>query len=178
MNLSQAEALYRMAVSKIDPCGVLAEAYCGVGVMSLMAHEKAEKIYGFESIPEAIENAKYNASANGIDNITFLAKDAAEGLKELSLNKPVDILLADPPRSGMDDAMIDVILHSSIKKIVYVSCSPATLGKNIGALKKEYTLQTIIPYDMFPGTPHVESIAVLTRIGTSDRTKKSKRKRR
>ena len=169
LNLDQAAALYRTAVSKIDPCNVLAECYCGVGVMSIMAKDKARKVFGIESVPQAIENAVWNASENRVPNTTFLCADAAEGLKQLLNEHEVDCLLVDPPRSGMDDAMIDVIRHSSIAKIVYVSCSPSTLGKNIRDLKQDYEVRTVIPFDMFPNTPHVESVTVLTRRGTSDR---------
>jgi len=177
LNLSQAANLYRMAVSKIDPCGILAEAYCGVGVMSILAKDKARKVFGIESVPQAIENARANAAANRVPNLTFLCEDAAAGLRKISEEYDIDTLLADPPRSGMDDAMIEAILASKIKKIVYISCNPATLGKNIKALKKAFTLQTIIPFDMFPNTPHVESIAVLTRVGTSDRTIRKKHRK-
>ena len=178
LNLTQAEALYRTAISKIDPCGVLLEAYCGVGVMSILAKDRARKIFGIESIPQAVENAKINADLNRVPNVTFLCDDAAHGLAELSKTTEIDTLLADPPRAGMDEAMITAILASKIKKIVYISCNPATLGKNIGALKRDFVLQTIIPFDMFPNTAHVESIAVLTRVGTSDRIKKDKKDRR
>ena len=102
-------------------------------------------------------------------NTEFFCADAAEGLKQLLAERKVDCLLVDPPRSGMDDAMIDVIRNSSIAKIVYVSCSPSTLAKNIRDLKQEYEVRTVIPFDMFPNTPHVESVTVLTRRGTSDR---------
>lgn len=169
LNLDQAAEIYKTAVSKIDPCDVLAECYCGVGVMSIMAKDKARKVFGIESVPQAIVNAKENARENRVPNTEFFCADAAEGLKQLLAERKVDCLLVDPPRSGMDDAMIDVIRHSSIAKIVYVSCSPSTLGKNIRDLKQEYEVRTVIPFDMFPNTPHVESVTVLTRRGTSDR---------
>ena len=169
LNLDQASEIYKTAVSKIDPCDVLAECYCGVGVMSIMAKDKARKVFGIESVPQAIINAKENARENRVPNTEFFCADAAEGLKQLLEERNVDCLLVDPPRSGMDDAMIDVIRHSSIAKIVYVSCSPSTLGKNIRDLKQEYEVRTVIPFDMFPNTPHVESVTVLTRRGTSDR---------
>ena len=178
LNLEQAEALYETAVSKVDPCGVLVEAYCGIGVMSLMAKDKARKVYGMESVPQAIENAKRSAEANRVPNLTFRTADAAEGLAEVLKEKKVDILLADPPRAGMDQAMIDTILSSSISKIIYVSCNPATLGRNIHELKREYDVRTVIPFDLFPNTPHCESVTVLTRRGTSDRTVKRKRRKK
>ena len=177
LNLSQAEALYQTAADKVDPCGVLAECYCGVGVMSLMVKDKARKVFGFEAVPQAIENANETAALNRVPNLTFRCADSAQGLKALSAEREVDILLADPPRSGMDDAMIDAILKSGVKKIIYVSCSPSTLAKNIRDLKQEFELRTVIPFDLFPNTPHVESVTVLTRRGTSDRTPSRRRRR-
>ncbi len=178
LNLEQAEALYQTAVSKIDPCNVLAEAYCGVGVMSILAKDKARKVYGIEEVPGAIRCAKQNAVLNRVPNLTFLCADAAKGLKDLLKETEVDTLLCDPPRSGMDEAMIDTILHSSIRKIVYVSCNPATLGKNIRDLKQEYDVRTVIPFDLFPNTPHAESVTVLTRRGTSDRIRPQKKRKK
>lgn len=165
LNVPQAEELYRMAVSKVDACNTLAEAYCGVGAMSLLAAGKAKEIIGFESIPEAVKNAAANAERNQIRNARFVCADAAEGLKKLLAEQKVDALLADPPRSGMDNAMLETILSSGIRKIIYISCDPATLGKNLGVLKQRYDIRTIIPFDLFPGTPHVESLTVLERIG-------------
>lgn len=177
LNAVEAAELYRMAVSKIDPCRTLVEAYCGVGAMSLMAAGMAEHVIGIESVPEAVENAARNAKINGITNARFLCADAAEGLRAVLREQEVDTLLADPPRSGMDSTMIDTILSSSIRKIIYISCNPATLARNLRALKKEYQVVTVIPYDLFPNTPHVESITVLQRNGTFAK-KRSKRKRR
>lgn len=160
-NAEQASELYRMAVAKIDPCTTLLEAYCGVGAMSLAAHEKAEEIIGIDSVSQAIENAEANAKLNHIENVSFRCGDAAEELQKILVRKPVDTLLADPPRSGMEDRMLETLLTSGIRKIIYVSCNPATLGKNLGVLKQAYDVRTIIPYDMFPNTPHIESITVL-----------------
>ncbi|MCH4208095.1 MAG: 23S rRNA (uracil(1939)-C(5))-methyltransferase RlmD [Solobacterium sp.] len=165
LNVPQAAALYQMAVDKIDPCDTLVEAYCGIGTMSLLASKKAKQIIGMESVKDAVKNAKLNAENNGITNVRFIAEDAGQGLKKILAEQNVDTLLVDPPRSGMDDAMINAILDSKIKKIVYVSCDPATLGKNINLLKKHYDVRTVIPFDMFPDTPHVESLTVLERRG-------------
>jgi 23S rRNA (uracil-5-)-methyltransferase RumA len=163
LNVSQALQLYQTAVGKIDPCKVMVEAYCGIGAMSLMAADKAEKIYGIEVVPDAIANAKDNAALNHISNCEFICRDAAEGLREIAAKENVDILLADPPRSGMDDAMLDAILAAKPKKIIYISCNPATLAKNLKDLKHDYHVVTIIPFDMFPQTPQIESITVLER---------------
>ncbi|MCR5229778.1 MAG: 23S rRNA (uracil(1939)-C(5))-methyltransferase RlmD [Solobacterium sp.] len=165
LNVEQAEKLYEMAVSKIDPCNTVAEAYCGVGAMSLLARDKARHVVGIESVGSAVANAGANASANRVPNARFICADAAEGLKKVCSEYQVDTLLADPPRSGMDDAMIEAVLNSEIHKIIYVSCNPATLGKNIKALKQEFDVRTVIPYDMFPNTPLIEAVAVLERRG-------------
>lgn len=163
LNVPQAEELYKTAVSKIDKCNTLVEAYCGVGAMSLMAHKKAKHIIGIESVPKAIHNAKLNAENNNIKNCDFWCMDAAEGLYKAAARNEIDTLLVDPPRSGMDEKMIEAILKVKPKKIIYISCSPSTLGKNLNDLKHQYHPVTIIPFDLFPHTPHVESITVLDR---------------
>ena len=163
LNSEQAAELYRTAIAKVDPCGRLVEAYCGAGAMSLMAADKAEEVIGIENVREAVENAAENARLNGVDNARFLCADAAAGLRRLVQEKAVDTLLVDPPRSGLDDAMIEAIMAADIRKIIYVSCNPATLGKNLIILKQHYQVRTVIPFDMFPQTPHIESVTVLER---------------
>ena len=163
LNRKAAMDLYAMAVSKIDKCDTLVEAYCGIGLMSMMAKDKAKEIFGIESVPSAVNDARKIAEANSIHNIQYLSMDAADGLKRVSLTHTVDTLLVDPPRSGMDDAMLEAIVSIRPKKIIYISCNPATLGKNLKELKHYYQVRTIIPYDLFPMTPHVESITVLER---------------
>ncbi len=163
LNVRAAQKMYEMAVSKIDECNTLVEAYCGVGAMSLMASHKAAHVYGIENVPEAIKNAQLNAQENGIENTDFLCMDAAEGLNKISSFEQVDCLLVDPPRSGMDEAMIQAIEKAAPKKIIYISCNPATLGRNLKDLKHSYHVVSVIPFDLFPHTPHVESITVLER---------------
>ena len=129
--------------------------------MSLMAAKKAQRVIGIEYVKDAVENAKRNAEANGITNAEFFAADAADGLYRAARMDKVDILLADPPRSGMDDNMLEAILRVQPEKIIYVSCNPATLAKNIKVLKEKYLVETVMPFDLFPNTPHIESITVL-----------------
>ena len=131
--------------------------------MSLLAHKKAKHIIGIESIPSAVANANENAKMNGIENAQFICDDAAEGLKKIAKEREVDVLLVDPPRSGMDDKMLDAIAQALPKKIIYISCNPSTLAKNLKVLKHNYHVTTILPYDLFPHTPHIESITVLER---------------
>lgn len=163
LNVKQAEDMYKMAVSKIDKCDTLVEAYCGVGAMSLIAHKKAKHIIGIESIQSAVDNANENARLNDIDHATFICDDAGKRLKKISKETSIDCLLVDPPRSGMDENMLEAIEEALPKKIIYISCNPATLGKNLKVLKHNYHITTIIPYDLFPHTPHIETITVLER---------------
>ena len=163
LNLKQAEQLYNTAVSKVDPCDLLVEAYAGIGAMSLMASKKAKQVIGIENVKDACMNAERSAERNGISNARFLCADAADGLYIAAREREVDILLADPPRSGMDPDMIQAILKVLPKKIIYVSCNPATLAKNLKDLKHDYHVVTVIPFDMFPHTPHIESVTVLER---------------
>lgn len=162
LNTEQASKLYDMAVQKIDKCDTLVEAYCGIGAMSILASSKAKHIIGIEYVPNAIENAKRNAMKNETQ-IEFIVGDAAKQLKKICKERKVDALLVDPPRSGLDDAFIETVLENEIKRIVYVSCNPATLGKNLKLLKQKYQVRTVIPFDLFPNTPQVESITVLER---------------
>ncbi|MBQ6451132.1 MAG: 23S rRNA (uracil(1939)-C(5))-methyltransferase RlmD [Solobacterium sp.] len=164
LNAEEAEKLYAMAVSKIDPCERLVEAYCGVGAMSLLASDKAAGIIGIENVPEAVDNAVQNASINGITNTAFICADAAGELLKQTRKQPIDTILADPPRAGLSDEMLEAILQAKPKRIVYVSCNPATLAKNLNVLKHAYHIVTIIPWDMFPGTAQVESVTVMVRM--------------
>ena len=161
LNLSQAINIYHEVINLIDNCDLMVEAYCGIGTMSLMASSKCKKIIAIENVKNAIINAKSNASKNNITNINFVINDAALELKKI--DETIDVLLVDPPRTGLDDKMIKTIKTKLPKKIIYVSCNPSTLGKNINDLKKFYKVKQIVPYDMFAQTPHVESISLLLR---------------
>ena len=161
LNINQAINIYHEVINMIDNCDLMVEAYCGIGAMSLMAAKKCKKIIAIENVKNAIVNAKDNAHKNNINNINFIVNDAALELKKI--DETIDCLLVDPPRTGLDDKMIKTIKQKLPKKIIYVSCNPSTLGKNINELKQFYKVKKIIPYDMFAQTPHVESISLLLR---------------
>lgn len=164
LNIEQAINLYHMAINKVDKCHRLVEGYCGIGAMSLLANKKADTITGIEVIPEAIKNAKINASRNHLeDHIEFITDDAGKGYIKVLKKGEVDTLLIDPPRSGIDEDFLKTILKYPPKRIVYISCNPSTLSKNLKVLKQYYQVRTVIPYDLFPNTPHVESVTVLTK---------------
>lgn len=160
LNTKQAKALYEYVVEWIKPCDTLVEAYSGIGAMSLMVKDKAKQIYGYETIQDAVDNANENALVNDAKNVIFECIDAAKGLAK---NKKVDALIVDPPRTGLDDAMKETIMRSRIQQLVYVSCNPSTLAKDLKTLMKAYTIDSIQPFDFFSQTQHVETVVFLSR---------------
>lgn len=164
LNSKQAVQLYRTIASMVkEDNELIVEAYSGIGAISLYLKDKAKEIIGIESIKDAVVNANQNAALNGCEHVSFLCDDAANKLTYLSKKRSIDVLVVDPPRSGLDDAMLECILRSKIKNIIYVSCNPATLGKNLAVLCSRYNVDRIQPIDIFPHTPHVETVCLLTR---------------
>ena len=164
LNSKQAVQLYRTIASMVKENNeLIVEAYSGIGAISLYLKDKAKEIIGIESIKDAVVNANQNAALNGCEHVSFLCDDAANKLTYLSKKRSIDVLVVDPPRSGLDDAMLECILRSKIKNIIYVSCNPATLGKNLAVLSSRYNVDRIQPIDIFPHTPHVETVVQLVR---------------
>ncbi|MBR2067630.1 MAG: 23S rRNA (uracil(1939)-C(5))-methyltransferase RlmD [Solobacterium sp.] len=163
LNTKQALALYKMAIQKIDPSFNMVEAYAGIAAMSMLAKDKVKHITAIESIEEAVENATQSAKANHIKHIDFLCADASIGLYKAARKEYIDTLLVDPPRSGLDDKMLEAILTTAPHTMIYISCNPSTLAKNLAILKKDYHIISIIPFDLFPQTPHIETLVKLVR---------------
>ena len=164
LNTLQAQQLYRTVASLIpDQNDLIVEAYSGIGAISLYVKDKAKQIIGIESVKDAVVNANENAKRNQAHHVSFLCADAADKCTYLSKKQRIDTLIVDPPRSGLDDAMLECILRSKIKTVVYISCNPATLGKNLALLKDRYEIKRIVPLDMFPQTPWIESVTMLQR---------------
>ncbi len=163
LNTKQALRMFNKVKEFIQPGNCLVEAYCGVGIMSLLYHKHFKELIGIEIIKEAIENAKVNAENNQIENCRFICGDSAVECRKIAAKKEIDCLIVDPPRSGLDDKMIHMIRSTNIKQIIYISCNPSTLAKNLAELKKDYEINHIIPFDMFTHTPHVETIVVMSR---------------
>lgn len=163
LNSKQAVQLYRTIASMVKENNeLIVEAYSGIGAISLYLKDKAKEIIGIESIKDAVVNANQNAALNGCEHVSFLCDDAANKLTYLSKKRSIDVLVVDPPRSGLDDAMLECILRSKIKNVIYVSCNPATLGKNLAVLCSRYNVDRIQPIDIFPHTPHVETVVLLS----------------
>ncbi|WP_457983311.1 23S rRNA (uracil(1939)-C(5))-methyltransferase RlmD [Bacillus paralicheniformis] len=165
VNPQQTKVLYDKALEYAELNGeeTVIDAYCGIGTISLFLAKQAKKVYGVEIVPEAIEDAKRNAELNGIENAEFEVGEAEvvipkwyeEGIK-------ADTLVVDPPRKGCDEALLRTILEMKPKRVVYVSCNPGTLARDLRVLEDGgYETLEVQPVDMFPHTSHVECVAVL-----------------
>lgn len=168
INPEQTERLYQSAIDLADIKGndEVVDAYCGIGSITLSLAQVAKHVYGMDIVEDAITMAQDNAVLNKIDNVTFEAGDAADVIgywKEEGLN--IDVLVVDPPRKGLDRTFIDHAVSFEPKRIVYVSCNPATQARDVALLiESGYALKQIQPVDMFPQTLHVESIALLEKL--------------
>lgn len=163
LNTKQAENLYEHIARWMPRCHTIVEAYSGIGAISLFLKNKSKEIIGIESIQDAVDNANENAKMNDAKNVSFICEDAGSALSRLVKEKKIDALVVDPPRSGLDDVMKETIVQSRIRTVIYVSCNPATLAKDLKVLQKEYTILKIQPFDMFSQTPHVETAVLLQR---------------
>ena len=165
VNPVQAEKLYNLGVemAQITKQDTVFDLYCGIGTITLFMSKYAKKVYGIEIVEEAIEAAKENAKMNNVDNTEFYAGDVEVVLDDLINNKGIsaDIVMFDPPRKGLDRNSINNILKIKPKKIVYISCNPATLIRDLTFFEDQYDIKTIVPVDMFPFTSHVECVTVL-----------------
>ncbi len=176
VNTPQAERLYSIAAEKAfgpaDEAGqsndsekpVLLDLYCGTGTIGLTMADRCSRLYGVEIVPEAVEDAKRNAAANGIENSTFLCGDAADAAARLKADGvKADIILVDPPRKGLSEALIETIADFDPQRIVYISCDPATLARDCArfAEKGWYIADAVQPVDLFPRTAHVENVCLL-----------------
>lgn len=165
VNPTQAEKLYNIGVkgANITKEDVVFDLYCGIGTISLFMAKYAKEVYGIEIVEEAIEAAKENAKINKIDNTKFIAGDVEKILDDLINNKKIipDIIMVDPPRRGLDSKSIGNILKIKPKKLVYISCNPATLVRDLEKLEELYQIEFIKPVDMFPFTSSVECCSVL-----------------
>ena len=179
VNPVQTEKLYSLAMEYADLKGgeTVWDLYCGIGTISLFLAQKAGKVYGVEIIPQAIDDARKNAEINGIENAEFFVGKAEEvlprwyrenegaeaGLRGDRSRARADVIVVDPPRKGCDEALLDTIVKMQPEKVVYVSCDPATLARDLKVLcGKGYELERVRAVDMFPMTVHVETVVMLS----------------
>jgi 23S rRNA (uracil1939-C5)-methyltransferase len=167
VNPTQTEKLYEIALDYADLHGeeTVWDLYCGIGTISLFLAQKAKKVYGVEIIPQAIEDAKKNAEINHITNAEFFVGAAEEVLPRKYKEEQIsaDVIVVDPPRKGCDQSLLDTILAMAPKRIVYVSCDPATLARDLKYLcEKDYHLKRVRPVDQFAHSVHVETVVLLS----------------
>lgn len=167
VNHAQAEALYACALELAGLTGAetVLDLYCGAGTITLALAARAARVIGVEIVPEAVENAKQNAARNGVCNVEFLCADAGQAASMLAeRGETPDVLVVDPPRKGLDELARDAILKMQPQRVVYVSCDPATLARDVKELcGAGYALEQAQAFDLFPRTSHVETACLLCR---------------
>ena len=165
INPIQTEKLYNKAIelAELNKDDILLDLYCGIGTIGIFASKYVKKVIGIEIVQEAIENAKRNAKINNISNVEFICGDVEESLDNLiNINhvKP-SVIYVDPPRKGLDNKTVLNIINVKPEKIIYISCNPATLVRDLSKLEAFYNITEMQPLDMFPFTSHVEVCALL-----------------
>ena len=168
VNHHQAQRLYEAAISRaeITKNDTVLDLYCGVGTITLAMAKAAGFVYGIEVIPQAVEDAKDNAKRNGIENAEFFCGDAGQAALELERKGiKADVVVVDPPRKGLNADTIEALARFAPRRIVYVSCDPATLARDVALLKeKGFKLQNAQAFDLFPRCAHVESVVTMVRV--------------
>jgi 23S rRNA (uracil1939-C5)-methyltransferase len=163
-----AEQLYALAIEYARPSGFerLYDLFCGIGTIGLLMSPRVAELWGLEIVEDAVADAIANAKNNEVDNAQFFAGDVRLAMRELveKAGRP-DVLVVDPPRSGLSQKVVRRIIEASPKRIVYVSCNPTTLAPNAAQLVQDggYEFVRVRPVDMFPQTPHIECVAELVR---------------
>ena len=167
VNRDQAEVLYCKAVEYAGLTGteLVLDLYCGAGTITLTMADRAKKVIGAEIVAPAVENARENAAANGIENVEFFCGDAGDIAARLAEERlRPEVICVDPPRKGLAPEVIDAMVQMGPERIVYVSCDPATLGRDVKLLaQRGYAARRAAAVDLFPGTAHVETVVQLVR---------------
>ena len=169
VNYHQMINLYTLAkdLAKITKEDSVLDLYSGIGTISLFVSKYAKDVTGVEVVPSAVENARENAVLNNITNTTFYLDDAKNPMDKYINGK--DVVIVDPPRKGLSSSLVESLKKADIKKLVYISCGPSTLARDLALLKDYYHFDTIYPVDMFPYTVHVETVVLMSRVNTLDK---------
>lgn len=166
-NSAQAYELYKVArrMAQITGNELVYDLYTGTGTIANFVARQARQVIGIEYVPEAIEDAKLNSRINGIENTLFYAGDMKDILTDdfVQQHGCPDVMIIDPPRAGMHEDVVKVILNAQPKRLVYVSCNPATQARDLAMLDEKYSVEEVQPVDMFPHTQHVENVMALQR---------------
>ena len=166
-NPIQTEVLYNKAIeyAKLKKDDILLDLYCGIGTIGIYASKFVNRVYGIEIVEQAIVDANENAKINQINNIEFKCGDVEKVLDDLLQEKQIkpNVIMVDPPRRGLDMYTIETILNVEPERLVYISCNPATMVRDLNKFEEKYSIKEIQPVDMFPFTSHVECVSVLHR---------------
>lgn len=165
VNHRQTQQLYQKALELADLTGseTVLDLYCGIGTITLLFAQHAKLAYGVEVVPQAVENARENARRNGLSHVLFFCEDAARAAERFEQTK-IDVVTLDPPRSGCGAQLIEAVCKISPHRIVYISCNPATLSRDLKDFSQAgYQTKEAFPFDMFPGTAHVETVVLMSR---------------
>jgi 23S rRNA (uracil1939-C5)-methyltransferase len=167
-NTAQAEKLYEVAAAFADlqPADLVYDLYSGAGTISLFIADRVRHVVGVELVKEAVENARRNAVANKVDNVSFVYGDMIKTFNEEFIEEhgQPDVLIVDPPRAGMHPKVVKQILRLKPARFVYVSCNPLSQARDLAALKEDFTIEAVQPVDLFPHTHHVENVVKLRAI--------------
>ena len=164
VNPIQVEKLYKTAIENahLTENDLVFDAYCGIGTIGLIASKTAKEVVGVEIVKDAILDAMKNAKLNNIENATFICDDASHAIEQFaSKRRRFDCVFVDPPRKGLDEKFIKTIVSVKPKKLIYISCEPETLARDIALLQQEYIIESVQPVDMFPMTHHCETVVNL-----------------
>jgi len=168
VNPVQTKILYNKALEYANLAGdeTIIDAYCGIGTISLFLSKRAKKVYGVEVVGQAIEDAKVNAYINGITNAEFILGESEELIPKLYKEGiKADVVVVDPPRKGCDEKLLEVIVKMAPKRMVYVSCNPSTLARDLKYMTSNgYEIKEVQPVDQFPQTVHVECVVLMSRV--------------
>ncbi len=167
VNPIQTKHLYQGAISMAGLSGKerVLDAYCGTGTIGMIASRDAKEVVGVELNRDAVRDAITNAKTNHARNIRFVCEDATEYICKAAANKEhFDVVLMDPPRAGSTKEFVDAVISLAPERVVYVSCNPETLARDLKWFRRVYRVETIRPYDMFPLTEHVESVCLLSKV--------------
>ena len=172
VNHDQAERLYEKALrlAALDEAQTALDLYCGAGTITLCLARRAKKVYGVEIVPQAVENARENAARNGIRNAEFFCADAGAAAQEFARRgEQLDVIVVDPPRKGLSADVVTALSRMAPKRIVYVSCDPATLARDVRELRTHgYAVRTAEAVDLFPRCAHIETVCLLERADSAE----------
>lgn len=159
-----AEAMIKEVTSNIAHADKIVELYSGIGTMTLSISSFADEVIGNEISPSSVDYAREVAAANGVENVRYIAGAAEEMMPKIQAERAIDAIVVDPPRAGLDDLVIQGMLETLPKQIIYISCNPSTLARDLRQLSEKYRIEKVQPVDMFPHTASIECVVLMSRV--------------